>query len=161
MEDVPLLSNVVEGEAPPTEEEPMEEETGEGEGDFATMLEEAQHYVSKIEALATDCEAIAEMMPDASANAEAARAAAEAAAAAIPDVEAAQIAYDGALATSGSESAEATQALRDLEDAVRVVKDSYDEALSACDEAKGMMPQLETGAEPGEAGLMAWAEQTE
>lgn len=159
-EEVPLLSNVVEGAGMPEEEAMPEEETPEEEVPPGNMLAQAQHYVQKAEMLATDCEAIAEMVPDAGEHAKEARAAAEEAATGVAAVEAAQTAYDGALATSGSESPEAVQAQRDLEDALRVVTEAYERALNHCDQAKALMPQLETGAAEGEGGLMDWAEQT-
>lgn len=152
-EEMPLMSGLVDG----AEEEAPDEEEVEEELPMGNMLEQAQHYAEKAEVYAADCESIAEMLPDASAQAKEARAAAEEATTAVATVEAAQTTYDGALATSGLESPEAVAALRELEDSLRIVKEAYDRSMTACEEAKGMMPQLETGTE---GGLMEWADRT-
>jgi len=154
--EMPLM-NVVEGAE--AEEAPLEEPMPE-EGAMGNPYEEAMSYAEKAEVLATDCETVAATVPAAAEHAKEARLAADAANAALPDVEAAQTAYDGAIATAGSESPEATQAMRDLEDAAAIIKTAFETALQHCDEAKVLMPQLETGAEPGEGGLADWANRT-
>lgn len=154
MAEVPLLKKIVDNDSP---EEHTEPEGDEQEAmPTGNELVTAQGYVDQAEALAADAEVIAEKMPEASDCAKEARAAADEAAAALPGVEEAQKQFDGAIATAGSESAEAVAAQRSLEDACRIVKEAFDRALAACDEAKASMPALATGAETGEASMAHW-----
>lgn len=148
MPEMPLMPALAgEGEEMPVEEMPVEEPMAEGGGGPA---EDAKKAVEAAEMYATDAEAIAEKMPDAADAAAAARAAADEVMTLAADVETAQKELDGV----NPEDVEAAGAAKAKVDAALApVMEKLGEAKAACEEAKAVLPLMESA----ESDLAEWA----